>query len=71
MAESVKTPPPEFVRAAGLILDALEEAFGIVAPHGRQLCEVAIIDILDYYTIPRDLCSAAMELWCERRNSDG
>jgi hypothetical protein len=52
----VKTKPkgvtdgsPQFNAAASLILDAIEDAFRIVAPDGRLRCHKAIVEILRYY----------------------
>jgi len=45
--------------AADLILDILEDAFGILAVNGRQRTKKAIIAILDYYTIPKSMPEGA------------
>lgn len=42
-----------FSRCADLILDALEDAFNMIAPRGREASKKAIIAALDYYTKPK------------------
>jgi hypothetical protein len=49
----------QFSRAADLILDCLEEAFGILAVNGRQRSKKAIVAVLDYYTIPKAMTKGA------------
>ncbi len=44
---------PQFEVAASLILDGLEDAFGIVAPNGRGECQDAIVHILEYFCLPK------------------
>jgi hypothetical protein len=44
---------PGFTRAASLILDAVEESFSIVAPGGRGPMHDAIVQVLDYYCLPK------------------
>ncbi len=44
---------PAFDRAADLILDALEDAFDIVAPDGREICKAKLLNILNYYCLPK------------------
>lgn len=45
--------PAAFDRAANLILDTVEEAFGIIAPNGRHSAYVAVVNVLHHYTIPK------------------
>lgn len=47
------TTPESFDRAAALILDTVEMAFGIVAPNGRSDAHKAIVNVLHYYCLPR------------------
>lgn len=44
---------PQFEIAASLILDAVEEAFGIIAPKGRGDCHDSIVRILEYFCLPK------------------
>ena len=46
------TESPQFSDAAELILDGFEDAFGIVAPRGRENAKQAIINTLAWYCLP-------------------
>lgn len=59
-----------FDRAADLILDIIEEAFEIRAPHGRGRTKETLIRIFEYYCIPKDGPdgnSSAERAWLKRR----
>ena len=45
--------PWAFDRVTSLILDAIEEAFNIVAPGSRGEIHAAIVKVLSHFTIPK------------------
>lgn len=64
--------PEAFDRAASLSLDAVEEAFGIVAINGRSETHASIVAVLDHYTIakspkPASLSDPATGPTCEAK----
>jgi hypothetical protein len=54
MKQDTWTRDMAFSRAARLILDGIEEAFDLVAPDGRDKTMTAVINVLEYYCVPKD-----------------
>jgi hypothetical protein len=47
--------PPAFLAAGNLILNALEDALGIFSPDGRAASLNAVLKVLDYYCLPKNM----------------